>query len=281
MMLVKKFLADFEANELEKKMCGELIVLPLLNLTGFERGKRRTAPDAADLNRAFPGKRSGPFSQQFAYELFEKYVSHADVAIDCHDAGLTNILLPHTRVSDETLKLGRLFGAPVIVKRKGKEGMMALEAFNKYKIPLVTIEIGGAKHVANQFLDQGVEGIKNILKAYGILPGLPALPMHQYVLKSRYGIRADKPGVVEFTAKLGASVHAGEVLGSVYYPQSYKTEPLVSPMCGLLFALHDQQLFKKNEILFSVLEFKKCHVSRTTLNKFEELPTLPVEEIVM
>jgi uncharacterized protein len=289
MMLVKKFVEDFIKGGFEKDMKGELIVLPLLNSTGFAKGQRRSAVDGLDLNRCFPGKKNGTFGEQFAKELFDKFFSKADFGIDCHDAGTSSALLPHTRVGaceDEagkclTENLGRLFGTEIIVERKGKAGMMALAAYEKFKKPLVTVEIGGARHIFDDFVKEGVKGIKNILKYYEMIPGKPRLPKKQFILKKRLGVKAPQTGIIEFSVELGDFVHAGDKIGRIYFPQTFEEEDLRSPMCGLIFSLHDHQIVKESSVMYSVLETKKCHVDRTTLDKFEELGKLEIEEVVM
>ncbi len=289
MILVKKFIDDFRSNKLEKKMAGELIIMPVLNPTGFEKGQRRAEPDGRDLNRSFPGKRKGSFSFQFARELMRKFISKVDFGIDCHDAGTQSTLFPHSRIGRNDDKeaelairnLGRLFGTEIIIERRGKKGMLARAAFHKYGKPIVTVEIGGAKHIFDEFVKQGVTGIKNILKFYKMLPGEPSLPEKQFVLKSRFGIKAPRTGIIEFCVKLGDFVHAGDKIGVMYYPQVFKDEKLVSPMCGRVFSLHDHQIVKKGTIMYSILEKRKCHVDRTTLDKFEELGKLNVKKMKM
>ena len=241
------------------------------------------------MNRCFPGKRRGDFSFRFARELMDKFISKIDFGIDCHDAGAQSTLFPHTRIGGcnsedgECLirNLGRLFGTEIIIERRGRKGMLALSAFEKFEKPIVTVEIGGAKHIFDEFLKQGVEGIHNILKFYKMIPGAPIVPRQQFVLKKRYGVKASLTGIIEYDVKLGDYVHAGDLIGTMYYPQNYKEESLISPMCGRIFSLHDHQIVKKGSIMYSILEKKKCHVDRTTLDKFEELERLKIKEIIM
>jgi len=49
----------------------------------------------------------------------------------------------------------------------------------------------------------------------------------------------------------------------------------------LVFSLHDHQIIKQNRIMYSILETKKCHVARTTLDKFKEIRKNGVETIIM
>lgn len=288
-ILVKKFIDDFRASQLEQKMAGELIILPLVNLSGFLGGKRKSDIDCKDLNRSFPGKKQGTYSEKFAYELFHSFVEKADFGIDCHDAGNSGALLPHPRVSfcDEKSRkclsqnLGKIFGSKIIVERMGKKGMLAVEAFKKLGKPIITIEIGGAKHIFTKYLQQGVNGIKNILRYYKMIPGKIVIPQKQYILKNRYGVRANQTGIMELNVKLGDFVHAGETIGTIYYPQNFIEKPLKAPMCGLIFWLRNDNLVKKGNIMYSILENVNCHVKRTTTSKFQEIENFHVKQIWM
>lgn len=289
MMLVKHFIEDFKSNDLEKKLTGKIIIFPLLNHSGFLAGRRRSLPDKLDLNRSFPGKATGSFSQQFAYELFHKFISKADFGIDCHDAGKKNTLIPHPRISkcdsaEGTCmihNLGSLFGTQIILEREGKPGMMAIETAKRLGTPFVTVEMGGANHILQEFMPQGVEGIKNILRHYKMLPGKTRMPQKQFILKSRFGIKASKAGIITLEATLGQFIHAGDKIGSIYHPQNFEEKTLISPMCGIVFSLHDHQFVKENEIIYSVLENIKCHVPRSTDDKMTEIANTSTHPIIM
>lgn len=288
MILVKNFIEDFKANNLESEMSGKIIVFPLLNITGFLAGQRRAKPDSKDINRSFPGKSNGSFSQKFANELFEKFIKQADFGIDCHDAGKKSSLIPHPRVSsceseEHTCliqNLGRLFGTQIILQRAGKHGMLAL-ATEKLDKPFVTVETGGANHILDDFMSQGVEGIKNILRFYKMIPGKVNMPQKQFILKSRFGIRAEKAGIITLEKDLGQFVHAGDKLGTIYHPQDFEEKTLISPMCGVMFSKHDHQFVKEDEIIYSILENQNCHVKRSTTGKFTEIANTTILQIKM
>lgn len=282
MMLVKRFIEDFEKRGLEKNMIGELIVMPILNVSGFVNGQRRAKPDGLDLNRAFPGKKSGTFSQQFAKELFSKFISRADFAIDCHDAGTHSALVPHTRVGDEgTEKLGKIFGTEIIIKREGKKGMMALEAFKKFGIPLITVEIGGAKHIYEDQLRDSIKGIKNLMRTYGMLSGKPEKTRGQKVLTDRYGVKSQATGIIELNLELGKRVHKGDVVGKIYHPHLFREHTLVAPLCGMIFSIHDHQIVKKGRVMYSILEMKECHGKPCSEKDFGELQDESLQHVVM
>src|SRR5207245_1827913 len=64
---------------------GTIIIIPLLNRPGFfERSIYTNPEDGQNLNRAFPGKVDGTWSERFAHHLLNDVVVHVDRAMDLH-----------------------------------------------------------------------------------------------------------------------------------------------------------------------------------------------------
>ncbi|MBD3360554.1 hypothetical protein GF366_02000 [Candidatus Peregrinibacteria bacterium] len=277
--LVKKILEHCKKNKIEKRLIGELIIFPILNNSGFERHKRFVHYDNKDLNRSY-NRNTTTASNLIANSLEKQFYSKADIAIDCHDSGKRSILLPHTRIhkfednycTTCTREMAKAFGSKIIVERKGKKGMLAIEMTKKYKLPVLTVEVGGALEIKEKYINQSLDGIINILISQGFIPGEVKIPKKQYYLQDRFGIPAKEAGIVMFEKKLGQRVHLGDKIGKIYVPSKGKTKDLYSPMCGLIFSLQHVDSVIKGEIMYSILEDKKCHRKRrTTTDKFEEI----------
>jgi len=282
--LVKKFIDYCEKYKIEKKLRGRLIILPILNPTGFEKKRRFVQYDKKDLNRSFNRKQKTA-SNRIANALVKHIYRQATIGIDCHDSGHRNVLIPHARIHDSestkcqncTREMAKAFGSKIIVERKGKPGMIAVEMERKFNLPILTIETGGALKRFPKFLNIGLEGIINILRFYKMLPGEVKIPRKQYFLKDRFGVKAPATGIVNFTKKLGQRVHVSNKIGELYIPMRNKTVDLVSPTCGLIFSLQHEESITKGDIIYSILEDRKCHIKRRrTRGMVEE-----VENIVM
>ncbi|MBD3329906.1 hypothetical protein GF354_00070 [Candidatus Peregrinibacteria bacterium] len=282
MMLVRKFIEHCDENEIEKKLKGELIILPVLNVDGFKKQTRVVPTDRRDLNRSF-NKRTKSDSNIIANALEENFFSKADLAIDCHDSGKRSILIPHPRIhkfednycSRCTREIAIALGLKIVIERVGKKGMLAIELTNKYRIPIVTLEMGGALKVDYKFLDQSLKGIINVLKHYEMLPGEAVLPKKQFFLRDRFGVPALQGGIVTFKKKLGQRVHRGTVLGNLYNPTKNKIVDIVSPMCGIIFSMQHVDSVRKGEIIYSILEDKMCHTfRRKTIGMVEEVKNI-------
>src|SRR5690606_39636691 len=65
------------AKKLNKPKRGTIICIPILNVFGFLNGNR-FFPDGRDLNRVFPGTKSGSLASRVAYHFTKKIFPHAD-----------------------------------------------------------------------------------------------------------------------------------------------------------------------------------------------------------
>ena len=68
---------------------GAVIALPVLNITGFQRGQRMSpfeGYNGGDLNRCFPGKRDGTLTEQMAFHIYQPLRAYATHFIDVHTA---------------------------------------------------------------------------------------------------------------------------------------------------------------------------------------------------
>jgi len=276
--LVKKLLDYCEKEKIEKKLKGKLIIFPILNPEGFKKQTRTNPADHKDMNRSYNQKTKTP-STKIANALWKEFYTKADMVIDCHDSGKRNILIPHTRIHPQqdkgcttcTREMAMAFGSKIVIERKGKKGMLAVELGELKKIPVLTIEIGGALKLADKFLNDGLKGLVNIFKHYDFLKGEAKFPSKQYYLKDRFGIPATHTGILEMEKRLGQRVHQGDKIGEIYVPTKNKTVDVISPMCGIIFSLQYVDAASKGEMIYSILEDKKCHVRRRTLGMMEEV----------
>lgn len=261
--LAHRFWRRFEREGWVKKMKGTVIFLPLLNPYGFLHHRRGIPLDRRDLNRSFgvaQPERSA--STRIAQKILEGVVKSCDFGIDLHDSGRRNVLLPHTRVHRNdaagTQTLGSLFGTDIVMIRDGAPGMLASTAQRQYGIPVVTVEIGGAMILWDDFLNRGLQGIRNVFIHQGMMSGKILLPPRQFFLEERSGYVAPISGIARGFWHLGDSVKAGDVLAEVYDPVTGRTEAILSEYCGVVFSRRMQARVDSGDEVLSVMELESC-----------------------
>ena len=125
---------------------GTLVAIPVANVLAFEARTRETPSDGLDMNRAFPGDPKGSVTLQMAYWIGEQLVRHADLCIDLHSGGRSDIPVLCAHISGDgpaaelSRKVARSVGAPIALANK--DALPAqLEGFaREHGIPLVYTE---------------------------------------------------------------------------------------------------------------------------------------------
>lgn len=286
---VRKFLDWCEQQDIASRLKGRLTIIPVLNPSGFAHMQRRAFEDNLDPNRSYGFETPTSFSHYFANMLSEKLLRHHQFGIDIHDAGGRAALVPHSRIHSEdaencddcTIFLGRLLGTRLIVKREGNPHMLATFMTRVYGVPVLTVEAGGGQTLFPAFHDELLVGIRNVLSHYRMIDDEVVVPDKQYYLTERYGVNIDDACEVVFDVQLGDRVHAGDILGEIYFPHRHRAEALVSPLCGFLFSLWQSNQAPAGQRLYSILEDMDCCVTRSTLHMFSELKKLAVHKLKM
>jgi len=162
-------------------------------------------------------------------------------------------------------------------------------SFRSQTITIPFVEIVGDRNGPHGFITGGMHG--NFVR---VVPAEwfsekcrknstsePETPGQQFFLSNRYGVDVGEPCEVQFGVQLGDQVHAGDLLGNIYYPLRHAAEPLLSPMCGYVSSLWQLNQAPACQRLYSILEEHQCHVERTTLDKFAELTPLDIRKVRM
>jgi len=259
-----------------KELTGTIVFLPLLNVSGYHARQRRVQEDKKDLNRSFPGSTKNT-SEKIAKEIFA-LADQCDFGIDCHDAGTTQALIPHPRVHINkkgickdgcTLEMGRMLQTEILLLREGSAGMLAVEIFKRLQKPVLTFEVGGGMLIWKKYQKEAEEGIKNLLRYEGMLPGKVKTPRKQYVIKDdeRFTYKAKIEGLLTKEVELGNQVHKGDLIGIIHDPIDEKTQTIKAKHCGVVFSLKVVDKIDKDEPICSILQTKTCKGHHTKPSK--------------
>lgn len=129
--------------------CGQLLILPLINQTGFYRGSKQIVPeDGENLNRVFPGSSQGTLSQQIAYAIQTEIYPEADFLLDLHGGDINEALTPllffptavEKAVADRAKEAAMHLPVPYRVRSTVANGLYSYAA--KSGIAALLLEIG-------------------------------------------------------------------------------------------------------------------------------------------
>ncbi|MGP0128013.1 MAG: succinylglutamate desuccinylase/aspartoacylase family protein [cyanobacterium endosymbiont of Rhopalodia musculus] len=196
---------------------GTLIAVPIVNVFGLI-GQSRYLPDRRDLNRSFPGSKSGSLASRLAYLFMKEIVSHSTYGIDLHTASMHRTNLPQIRANlqdSETRRCAQAFGAPLLVHAMTRDGSLR-QAATKRGIPILLYEGGEALRFDVEAIRMGVEGIERVmeyLEMYQFSPErMPVISIE--VDKSKW-IRASRSGIFRLEVGLGEKVLKKQKLGII------------------------------------------------------------------
>lgn len=217
---------------------GTLVLVPVVNLPGFERHSRYL-PDRRDLNRSFPGSRTGSLASRMAASFFRQVIKHCDYCIDLHTAALRRTNFPNVRadMSDERLAgFARAFGAELIVSGRGPKGSLRMAACKAGCATLI-LEAGEVWKVEPGVVEYAVRGITNCLQHLGMVEGDPIEPPYRVETDSTKWVRATNGGFLEFHLAPGDIVHKGEAIATNTDLSGDEQHVIKAPLDGIVLGM--------------------------------------------
>jgi hypothetical protein len=194
---------------------GALILVPVLNLLGFDRHSRYL-PDRRDLNRCFPGSETGSLAARMAHAIFDAIVMRSDYGIDLHTAAIRRTNYPNVRGDlsfPAVRQLAEAFGSEIIINSGGPRKALRPEACAA-GCPTIMLEGGEVWKVEPGIVEAAVRGVKNVLSHLGMLDEEPVHPEYQVVIEKTKWVRAERGGFLQFHVSPGDIVEKNQPLAT-------------------------------------------------------------------
>jgi uncharacterized protein len=244
------------------RLRGALVVLPALNVTAFEKNQRMSPFEGyggGDLNRCFPGRADGSFTQQIAFAVYTALREHANYFIDLHTAMTPDVrwaLFPNLpgevgRVADG---IARAFGfrstlpAPPDIL----PGAAAMSAA-KDGIPSFLAEVGGkGANFTDDSVRDAAQRLCNVMRHLGMLGGAVVEYGSILYFSNFAWIHATKGGLFQRCVRCGDTVEAGQVIGHYFDLYGEPAGEAHSPEPGVVLAIHAGPIMATGETLIHV-----------------------------
>lgn len=231
---------------------GTVIVVPILNVFGFIHFSR-DVPDGKDVNRSFPGRKSGSLASRIAYYYTKEILPQIDFGLDMHTGGGQRHNFPQMRYteSDEmSLKLATLFNAPFAFASNLISGSFRKTAHKMGK-PIAVYEAGESMRFDEDAIEIGTKGVKNVLSGLGMIPD-KLESNHSIPLEYRKWLRAPRAGMFIPEIKNGDSIKKGQILGMVTDTYAKKHKKIRSPFDGYVICINHQAVVNQGDALFHI-----------------------------
>jgi len=243
-------------QKINKPKIGTIICIPIINIFGFVN-KSREFPDGRDLNRVFPGSKTGSLASRFAYHILKEIIPHVDYAIDFHAGGASRFNAPQIRIVPENPDLKQLsdiFNAPFTLYSKNISGSFR-NSCDKLGVKMLLFEGGKSLDLNTAVTHEAVEGTKRFLAHLNMLsPKKKANTLDRkpiYIEKSNW-LRAKYSGMFHGVAVIGAFVKKGEVLATISDPYGKVEHQVKAPHEGYLINVNDAPFVYQGDAIYHI-----------------------------
>jgi len=244
------------ARKLNKPKRGTIICIPILNVFGFLNGNR-SFPDGRDLNRVFPGTKTGSLASRVAYYFTKKILPHADYCLDFHTGGASRFNAAQIRIKpgdNQLLELAKAFNAPFTVYSNTIDKSYR-KTCQKKGIPILLFEGGKSADSNKHIAKEGVDGILRFLKHLDMLDDkhIPATPEKPTVIieKSKW-IRAYRSGLLHVKIDCNKHVEKGEFLATITDPYGKMRFKVTAPNEGYIINVNQSPIVNQGDAIFHI-----------------------------
>lgn len=244
------------AKGINKPRNGTIICIPVINVFGFINMEREF-PDGRDLNRVFPGSKTGSLASRIAYQLIHDIVPHADFIIDFHTGGALRFNAPQIRIQEGNEDfdiVAEIFGAPFVLYSKNTNKTFR-NSCDKMRIPILLFEGGKSFHIDKTVTNTGVNGAKRILNHYGMLGSKfnVSEPKKRCVfIKDSKWIRANFSGMFKPSITINSQVEKGQNIGNITDPYGKFNHFVKAPNNGYLINVNESPIVYQGDALFHI-----------------------------
>lgn len=233
---------------------GCVIVVPLLNIFGFLNLSREL--HGKDLNRSFPGSRTGSLASRIAYFHSREIADNIDFGIDMHTGGAQRSNYPQVRYTPKcqrSKKLAEIFNAPYQFESKLIPKSFRKEA-SRHNIPIIVYEAGESLRLDKTAIKYGIEGVLNILEYFKIIAEREEKPSlnNTIELTNRRWIRAKIAGLFNLRIKNGDAVEKGQILGYITDTYGETVTSVKAPFDGYIFAVNHFPIVNRGDALMHI-----------------------------
>lgn len=231
---------------------GTVIAVPLMNIYGFIQNVRGV-PDGKDINRSFPGSKSGSLAKLLAYTIMKEIIPIIDFGIDFHTGGSSRANYPQIRCtfnSSKNIEIAKAFAPPVILHSKLIDKSFRRAAHNKNKHILV-YESGESLRLDEFGIREAIDGTKRVMKYLDMIDEAPK-PGVTEIFKRSSWIRATHAGIFNSSVHLGEDVKRNQLLGLITDPFGTESFKIKSRFTGKVIGLNHNPIVHKGDALIHI-----------------------------
>jgi predicted deacylase len=230
-----------------RKLRGTVVMVHAANLPSFLRRTIYYNPiDWKNLNRVFPGKTEGTFTERLAHFLTTNVIERCDYLVDIHcgdgnEALLSYVAYPVTgkaRLDSTMAEMALTFGIEriVIVRRalKPDSTVYCSSTGAARGKPTLAIENGQLGMTDQDSIDRIVSGLQSLLRLLKMTEGQPLRMQNPTYVDSTKTARSPATGILYPKVKIGQLVKKDDILAIITNFFGETIAEVRAPMAGMV-----------------------------------------------
>ncbi|TRX02217.1 succinylglutamate desuccinylase/aspartoacylase family protein [Flavobacterium gawalongense] len=241
-------------KKINKPKRGTIICIPIINVYGFVN-KSREFPDGRDLNRVFPGSKTGSLASRFAFHILTEIMPIVQYAVDFHAGGASRFNAPQIRLTQNNRELKILadvFNAPFTLYSRNISGSFRSSS-EKLNVKMLLFEGGKSLDINNAIADEGVNGVKRLLSHLDMLDPKHFVTKQKtptiYIEKSGW-IRAKCSGLLHDYDTIGKFVKKGTILATITDPFGKFERKVKAPNDGYVINANHSPIVYEGDAIY-------------------------------
>lgn len=266
--IANRIINTIQAN----KLAGTIIAIPVMNVYGLTHYPT-TLTTGSDLANCFPGNEKGSYGERIAYLITEEILKKANYCIELQTGGLNHNILPQVYCNFDNKparELAKVFNAPVITNVE-LTGNYLRQTTEELQIPLLVYQAGEAMRFDENAIELGVNGVKNVMCAIGMLEDKPIQEIKPIFSREEDWIVAHKGGILHPKVPLGQAINKNDVIGNISDPFGADiVEAIKSGQRGIIVGINTSPLIHEGLPIFKIASFLDYDKAENTIEEWDK-----------
>jgi predicted deacylase len=244
-----------------KVLRGTVLCMPVINVYGFLNYSREV-PDGKDINRSFPGSKTGSLASRVAYHMTHDVLPYIDYGVDFHTGGALRTNYPQVRCmmqEEKNVELAAAFNAPFTIDSPFRPHSLRQTAAKKGK-NIIVYEGGESVRFDQYAIEEGVNGTLRLMKHLKMIDNAPQAKQESKIVWNSSWVRARTAGLFQTLINCGDLIQKNQVVGSLTDPFGEFKEDIKSPATGYVVGLNNNPVVNAGDALLHIGQDNFCRL---------------------
>jgi hypothetical protein len=244
-------------------LTGIVDIYPAMNPLGIDSMTRGIPGFDLDMNRIFPGSKTGAMTEYVAHKIIED-LSGSDLCIDIHASNIFLTEIPQIRINelhkDRLVPLAEQMNVDFIWIHGASTVLESTLAYslNSTGTPTLVVEMGVGMRITREYAYQLSDGIFNTMKEMGIWQGEVKKVREPIVESEAEGVvffNAPCAGIFVPSARHWEMLEVGDDVGCIVDPLKGEVlSRIVSEDRGILFTIREYPVVGEGSLIGRLLK---------------------------